>query len=70
MSIAGNKQIVLDFCKAGAHGGLDACFELLADDIRWPYSTRPPKIVGCRALGTVKKLCDLFQGTTHGSLKN
>ncbi len=35
MGIAENKQVVLDFYEAGARGDMDACFALLADDIRW-----------------------------------
>jgi len=35
MGIAENKQIVLDFYEAAAHGEMDACFALLADDITW-----------------------------------
>ncbi|MEE8343142.1 MAG: nuclear transport factor 2 family protein [Gammaproteobacteria bacterium] len=35
MGIAENKQVVLDFYEAGARGDMDACFELLADNVRW-----------------------------------
>jgi len=35
MSIAENKQIVLDFYEAAALGDIDACFALFADDISW-----------------------------------
>ncbi len=35
MGIAENKQVVLDFYEAGARGDMDACFALLADEIRW-----------------------------------
>ena len=35
MGIAENKQVVLDFYEAGARGDLDACFELLANDVTW-----------------------------------
>ena len=35
MSAEDNKQIVLDFYAAGARGDMDACFALLADDIKW-----------------------------------
>ena len=35
MSIAENKQVVLDFYEAGAKGDMDACLALLADDITW-----------------------------------
>jgi ketosteroid isomerase-like protein len=35
MGIAENKQLVLDFYAAGARGDMDACFDLLADDVTW-----------------------------------
>ena len=35
MGIAANKQVVLDFYEAGARGDMDACFALLADDVKW-----------------------------------
>ena len=35
MGIAENKQVVLDFYEAGARGDMDACFELLANDVTW-----------------------------------
>lgn len=35
MGIAENKQVVLDFYDAGDRGDLDACFALIADDIKW-----------------------------------
>ena len=35
MSIAENKQIVLDFYAAGARGDMEACMALLADDVAW-----------------------------------
>lgn len=35
MSIAENKQVVLDFYDAAARGDMDACFSFLADDITW-----------------------------------
>jgi len=35
MGIAANKQVVRDFYEAGARGDMDACFALLADDVRW-----------------------------------
>lgn len=35
MGIAENKQVVLDFYDAAARGDMDACFELLADDVTW-----------------------------------
>lgn len=35
MGIAENKQVVRDFYDAGARDDIDACFELLADDISW-----------------------------------
>ena len=35
MSTEDNKQLVLDFYAAGARGDMDACFGMLADDIRW-----------------------------------
>ncbi len=35
MGIAENKQVVLDFYEAGARGDMDACFELLADNVTW-----------------------------------
>jgi len=35
MGSAENKQVVLDFYKAGARGDMDACFALLADDVTW-----------------------------------
>ena len=35
MGIAENKQLVLDFFEAGARRDIDACFALLADDVRW-----------------------------------
>ncbi len=35
MSIAKNKQVVLNFYAAAARGDLDSCFALLADDVVW-----------------------------------
>lgn len=35
MGIAANKQVVLDFYEAGARGDMEACFALLADDVKW-----------------------------------
>ena len=35
MSIAENKQVVLNFYAAAARGDMDSCFALLADDVVW-----------------------------------
>ena len=35
MSIADNKQVVLDFFAAGERGDIEACLALLADDVTW-----------------------------------
>jgi ketosteroid isomerase-like protein len=35
MSIADNKQVVLDFFAAGERGDIEACLALLADDVSW-----------------------------------
>lgn len=35
MGIAENKQVVLDFYEAGARGDMDACLDLLSDDVTW-----------------------------------
>jgi ketosteroid isomerase-like protein len=35
MGIAENKQVVTDFYAAGAHGDMETCFALLADDVKW-----------------------------------
>jgi ketosteroid isomerase-like protein len=35
MSVAENKQVVLDFYEAGARGDMDTCFALLSDDVVW-----------------------------------
>lgn len=35
MSTADNKQLILDFYAAGARGDMDACFDMLSDDVTW-----------------------------------
>jgi ketosteroid isomerase-like protein len=35
METVENKQLVIDFYEAGARGDMDACFDLVADDITW-----------------------------------
>jgi ketosteroid isomerase-like protein len=35
METVENKQIVIDFYEAGARGDMDACFDLVADDVTW-----------------------------------
>ena len=35
MGIAENKQVVTDSYAAGAHGDMETCFALLADDVKW-----------------------------------
>ena len=35
MTIAANKQLVQSFYEAGNRGDFDACFEMVADNIRW-----------------------------------
>ena len=35
MSTADNKQLILNFYAAGARGDMDACFDMLSDDVTW-----------------------------------
>lgn len=35
METVENKQLVIDFYEAGARGDMDACFDLVADNIIW-----------------------------------
>lgn len=35
MQTVDNKQVVIDFYEAGARGDMDACFNLIADDVVW-----------------------------------
>lgn len=35
MGITDNKQVVLNFYEAGARGDMDACLDLIADDVSW-----------------------------------
>ena len=66
MGIAENKQVVLDFYDAAARGDIDACFNLLADDVSWT------NIGTTRFSGTYsgkKVLLDQLLGPLFGQLK-
>ena len=55
MGIAENKQIVASFYEAGNRGDVDACFDLIADDITWTN-------IGSTSLsGTYKGKTDLME---------
>jgi len=66
MGIAENKQVVIDFYDAAARGDMDACFDLLADDVTWT------NIGTTRFSGTYsgkKVLLEQLLGPLFGQLK-
>jgi len=66
MGVAENKDIVRSFYEAGNRGDVDACFELISDDITWTN-------IGSTSLsGTYRGKAELMQkllGPLFGQLK-